>query len=267
MIKEKYNSFQCSFNNHGKLERYFNSGEVDFQRCCNCDQVFRQPFPTDDQLETIYSDLYNESNIKVGNTDQESNKYTVDAYADFLIEHLLEPTQKVLDFGAGSGALVETLRRRGFECDGIESSPEAREYCKNNRGIALYSCIDDVAEASYDFVIMIEVIEHLSDPWKDLAKIKMKLLPAGQLFVTTPNREGVRARIEKGNWREATKKFHLILFNRYSLIRLLTNSIGSTKSIRFSPIQKSGWKHWEWNRLCQLIGLPGTLCVVASLDK
>lgn len=253
---------------HHSYEEYYDEGETDFKRCCTCDLVFRHPFPTKDELEKIYRELYLEKNIDDGNTNQESNPYAIDSYADYLVNHVIRPSQRVLDFGAGSGALVEALRKRGVDCDGVETSSGARDFSSRRRGISLLANVSEISGKSYDVVLMIEVIEHLQEPWEELASIRKLLASGGKLFVTTPDREGLRARMEKGFWREATKKFHLILFNRPSLESVLRHcGFDDVQRVRFSPVQKCGFKAVLIGRLFQILGIHGTLCILAKVSS
>jgi len=98
-----------------------------------------------------------------------------------------------------------------------------------------------------------------------LKEIFRVLAPGGKLFITTPSRTGFRARIEKGNWREARKKFHLFLFDWRSIsFHLKRAGFTVLEQIVFSPYQKEGWKFAFYARVTQAIGMSGTLCVLAS---
>ena len=84
------------------------------------------------------------------------------------------------------------------------------------------------------------------------------------LFVTTPNRLGLRARMQKGYWREARKKFHLFLFDRASIEQMLLRAgFARVDWVRFSPLQNSGFPFWLYGRACQCLGVSGTLAVIA----
>src|SRR2546426_1569964 len=195
----------------------FARGETDFRMCSVCGLVFRERFPSASELVEIYRKIYALERIVSGQTDQESGTFAAKSYADFLTRRLLRHGMRVLDFGAGTGALVEALRAHGFAADGIEFSMLAREYCRTHRSFTLLANLDEVPDACFDAVVMIEVIEHVADLPGTLAAIWRVLVPGGLLFVTTPNRNGLRARLEGGYWREVQKKFHLFLFDSNSL--------------------------------------------------
>lgn len=99
----------------------------------------------------------------------------------------------LLDIGCGDGgfavlfgdALGATKRH------GIEISPEAAETA-NRKGIG--TIVADVGsegiafdDESFDVVIALEIIEHLTDPGAFLTEVHRVLKPKGTLVVSTPN--------------------------------------------------------------------------------
>jgi len=170
----------------------------------------------------------------------------------------------VLDYGAGTGRLVELFREAGFQADGLEFAHAARRHGLEYRGITLFARPAELPEGVYDLVTMIEVIEHLANLMEELMAIRKAMQRGGMLFVTTPNRVGLRARMEKGYWREARKKFHLFLFDRHSLKHILLRAgFSSVEVVHFSPVPKPGRLFWLYGRVCQCLRLGGTLCVTA----
>lgn len=252
----------------GSLRRYFSSGESDFKICDACKLVVRQPLPTAAELDEIYRAHYGQTLQESGVYDIESGVYALEAYATFMKRRLLSKSDRVLDFGSGTGIFVELWRRRGIVCDGLEASAEARDFCLKERGISLFDSAAAAPRQAYDIVTMIEVIEHLPDFWRDLETLRALLKPGGQIFITTPNREGLRARLEKGAWKEATNHFHFVLFSPKSLSRELRMSgFDHVELIRFCPILSPSWRSLFVGRSLQALGLHGTICVVARKPR
>ncbi len=248
-----------------QLAQYFQAGETDFLICKSCSSVFRRRFPGPEELDEIYRLAYQEENIAGDTTDQESGNFANRSFADYLTTKIVKPEDRILDYGAGSGMLVSELHNRGLACDGLEFAQSAREFCMRNRGYKLLSNLEEVPDGCYQAVTMIEVIEHLTDLTGTLKEIHRVLSPGGSLFITTPNRTGFRARVEKGNWREARKKFHLFLFDWTSIrFHLDRTGFAGVERIVFSPFQKEGLKYLVYARAMQAIGMSGTLCVLAS---
>jgi 2-polyprenyl-3-methyl-5-hydroxy-6-metoxy-1,4-benzoquinol methylase len=230
--------------------------------------VYREKFPSAKELENIYAEAYSERNIEHADTDQESGEFASAAYCRYLLGRYIRPGMRVLDFGAGTGELVMLLRRASIDAAGLEYSDAARDFCERRRGFQLYCDPSAFPAESFDVVIMIEVIEHLTDLWGALADVRRLLKPGGVLFITTPNRQGVRARLEKGHWREARKKYHLFLFDFSSIaFHLRANGYEGVEMISFSPVPRRGLKYWLVGRAMQMLSLPGSLCVVARRGR
>lgn len=250
------------------LEQPFADGETDFRLCPACGLVFRTTFPTPVELAEIYRQAYEVERIATGDTNQESGSFATASYVRYVKQWLglpaVQPGFRIFDYGAGSGELVASLRGCGLHADGLEFAPAAREYCLQQRGFELRSSLHDIADSHYTAATLIEVIEHLTDLQASLLELRRILVPGGRILVTTPNRRGLRARLEGGRWREASKKFHLFLFDAESLrFHLDLAGFMDIQHVRFSPLQRPGTKFWLSARTTQLIGLSGTLCMVA----
>lgn len=253
-----------------ETDRVYKTGEIDFRRCLFCGLIFREKFPSDDELVRIYKDAYQDEKVQSGETHQESGGFAVQQYTNFLNSRFGSQNRdgfRILDFGAGTGALVASLMKAGFDARGLEFSKAARDSCFKHRCIDLYPDLSHVENGTLDVVLMVEVIEHLTALHATLQDIKRVLKPNGVLFITTPNIDGLRARIEGGGWKEARKKFHLFLFRRNNLKNLLVRAgYSKIKFVKYGPLQKRGYSNLIYARICQFFKVEGTLQVFASAD-
>lgn len=97
----------------------------------------------------------------------------------------LRPGQRVLDFGCGSGLLVQYLREAG--CDAVGYDPYSPDHGDPVR----------LAE-TYDAVIAQDVIEHAESPLEVLARLDSLARPGALIAIGTPNAVGIDlARAEK----------------------------------------------------------------------
>jgi SAM-dependent methyltransferase len=129
---------------------------------------------------------------------------------------------RVLDAGCATGALLEKLRDRGWDCRGLEISPSG-DYARRERGLEVLGLPLEACAfpgASFHLVLASHLIEHLNDPAGFAAEVRRILAPGGYFLVTTPNIDGLQARLFRERWRSAIFD-HLYLFSVKTLSRLL----------------------------------------------
>lgn len=99
---------------------------------------------------------------------------------------------EVLDFGCGNGDVVLTLRSKGRHAHGIElDEPRIRKSLKPGaeQHVTLYGGGIPLpfADASFDWVVSTEVIEHIPDIARYIPELHRVLRPGGKVLVTTPD--------------------------------------------------------------------------------
>ena len=111
-------------------------------------------------------------------------------WVDEAIEKIPK-SAKVLDVGAGEGALVERYRRRGWDVLGVDSAYESPHV----RRADLLSLPFD--SGAFDAALCLDVLEHvdLLDQTRALGEIARILKPGGHLLLSVPNLAHLHSRI------------------------------------------------------------------------
>ena len=95
---------------------------------------------------------------------------------------------RILDVGCGTGANLKMLAAYG-EAEGVDISSQAIEFC-HERGLdsVKLGAIEQLpyADASFDLVTALDVIEHLDDDHVGLREIRRVLRPDGRVLLFVP---------------------------------------------------------------------------------
>jgi 2-polyprenyl-3-methyl-5-hydroxy-6-metoxy-1,4-benzoquinol methylase len=152
---------------------------------------------------------WNESNVKkfwdfYSNYPELYFTYQYGARIVDVVMPFIVPDSRILDFGCGTGFLINNLIEKPVKIYGVDLSPasvgtvnEKFKNKKNFQGAWLSDTM--IANKEYiqffDVVFLIEVVEHLNDEeLKNVVNIVKKLLkPNGKLMITTPNKEDLAA--------------------------------------------------------------------------
>jgi 2-polyprenyl-3-methyl-5-hydroxy-6-metoxy-1,4-benzoquinol methylase len=129
---------------------------------------------------------------------------------------------RILDFGAGRGAMLAALREAGTDAIGVE--PYGFDYLRS-AGFAVHPEIESLPRGiSFDGIICVDVVEHLPKAGDDLAALRSRLAENGWIYLSTPNAAGIKARILRDRWSEARNPGHLLLFTPCTMAFALERS-------------------------------------------
>ena len=100
-----------------------------------------------------------------------------------------QPPGRTLELGCSHGGFVALLRSVGFDAGGLELSPAIAEFARQTFGVNVaVGPIEDQAfeDGALDVVLAMDVLEHLADPRKTIARCVELLRPDGLLIIQTP---------------------------------------------------------------------------------
>lgn len=201
----------------------FNDGEyINYERCVQCQVVFRNPRLPDDWRLAKYEDKpLAEQQTRLIPAIQAHYAYM----ARQLKRMLANPVQnRLLDFGCGAGGFLLEANKTGFQVMGLELNKALAEYVKKEYKIPVFQGLIDspsFENEKFDCIISSQVFEHLLDPQGTLESVKAHLNPKGLLLIEVPNISHIRERLRKGALMDDS---HLFYFSSTSLPRMLSNA-------------------------------------------
>lgn len=193
---------------------------LDVFRCEKCNMIFVDiiGFKNAYNLTNFYEFNYFEIGRDIGYKGYSDLPISEFYWQEALIK-LIENVEgkRILDVGCGMGKLLELLKKKGIDADGIEISKYAWEKGLlkglNIRHGEIYS-IDD--NTKYDIITAFDLIEHIPDIYKFLNKVLTLLKDNGVFIFTTPDAEfGIK---QKEKWYGFnTSLEHILYFTRENL--------------------------------------------------
>lgn len=126
----------------------------------------------------------------------------------------------VLEVGFGTGAGVLQYAHHVGVVDAIDPDPAAERFAQRvfpvqNIGWICRRIEDWSAEVDYDFIVMIEVLEHVESARAALRSVSNLVRVGGEALITVPNSQRARVREEPLNTQEWTPASFLVLLQDY----------------------------------------------------
>lgn len=208
------------------VEYYSSSQTFTYLSCDRCNSVYLDRPPVD-RLQEIYPTNYYSYAAEQeprGIVEQIKEYLDVRAFRS-LLSRIEGDDLKVLDVGGGSGWLLNVVRKASarvkqtHEVDldpGARARAEAAGHVFHHCKVEEFSCAE-----SFDLILMLNLIEHVSDPAAVLRAMGKLLSPQGLILIKTPNVRTLDCRIFRNhNWGGFHCPRHFVLFTRQSIIDL-----------------------------------------------
>ncbi|MEI8396918.1 MAG: glycosyltransferase [Rhodospirillaceae bacterium] len=218
----------CDFQNQQYL--FLNQG-TPIVKCGGCGLILRNPQPSDECLDSIYSASYfigsDEASLRV-----ETNRLKrltgalyLDEVEKFRRYHGdIKTGGRLLEIGCGLGNLLLEAKARGYDVTGVEVSASAAATANERLGDQRVhqGTVEeiDLPPASFDVCILADVIEHTRDPVRFLGHIYELVRPGGVVFIAVPSLDSWSAQLMREHWVEF-KAEHLFYFDRQTVQNLM----------------------------------------------
>jgi 2-polyprenyl-3-methyl-5-hydroxy-6-metoxy-1,4-benzoquinol methylase len=199
-------------------------------KCNNCHLIYMNPMEKVSKTNEYYFKAKNthaptirESYLKTA----ESQVHLIQKYAT---------GKNLLDIGCAQGFFLHNASRAGYTTKGIEISQDAAEYAVREFGLDIEAKPFEglrFPENHFDVVTLWQVLEHVPYPLTILKEVHRILKPEGLLVVSTPDIEGIPARVLRRKWWDI-KRLHINQFSTKTLTDILQNAMfRNTSSVSY----------------------------------
>ncbi|MBI2339348.1 MAG: class I SAM-dependent methyltransferase [Deltaproteobacteria bacterium] len=198
------------------------SAHYQINRCTHCGLLRASPILDEEGVVKLYRDS-SETNIAPG---EETNVQRTMRRYYRLAQPFLDGRHRMLDVGCDRGFILEEAAKDGFkEVHGLEPNPAARQLAAHIKDAVLSDQFYEQTSypsSSFDFMVMIHVLDHLVDPRVVLAKALCDLKPGGVMMAVVHNVESLLGRILGGRF-PPFNLYHFYYFSKRTLGALFAN--------------------------------------------
>ena len=278
---ERTTAVRCNLCGYDVPSSFLQDDNYIFVRCRNCGFVYQNPQPVFEDLRRRYSEGYfqyeidNEANffhlMALGLRDVRFDVLTQAVTKRQLAAHAAQ-RRTFLDIGCATGMLLEHMREEGWSVRGVDLTPESAAYGRAHRGLDIFAgTLHEAAlpEGSQTVIHFSHLIEHVPNPGHFLHEVARVLAPGGLALVTTPNVNGLQARIFRNRWRSAIAD-HVYLFNKRTLRRFLRGAgLRPIRTVTWGGLAVGSAPTWikrPMDRLAKRWGFGDVVMIAATRD-
>jgi len=189
-------------------------------KCRNCHLIYVNPIEKASKINGDYS--------KMGNTDASiirQPRLSATESQVSLIKRYGDGTH-LLDIGCGEGFFLFNASKAGYTTKGVELSQDAASYARREFGLDVEGKPFEemhLPENDFNVVTMWQVLEHLPYPLATLKEVHRILKPGGLLATSTPDIEGIPAKVFRRKWWNL-RKLHINQFTAKTLTDMLNRA-------------------------------------------
>lgn len=198
-------------------------------KCKNCNFVFIDADFSTRELENFYTREYFTEAVDYFN--EQERTYMAGRYLDEVKK--IKKKGKLLEIGCASGFLLKLAQKQGFDSYGVEISGDASKFAREKLGLKVKNSTLENARfkpRSSDVVILINVLEHLTNPLETLREVNRILKDDGIVMVCVPNLDSANMRLRYFfhllKYKNGSKfsKLHLSYFTPETLTEMCKSS-------------------------------------------
>ena len=206
----------------------FEQGVAQVNQIVNCkDCGLMYANPRTKEVDSVLIETYDPEFVLSAIVNQDSQRLEKEALQvkdyektrAFLDKHYPEKG-KLIEVGSGLGYLLNFFKQDGWNVLGLEPNVGMCRYAESEFGIKILPTILEKAELedrSADAVLMMHVIEHVSDPYSTLKEVYRILKPGGIFVMETPRYDTLMFKLLGKRERSLSCDGHIYFFTTSTL--------------------------------------------------
>ena len=159
--------------------------------CQSCGMTFADQIPSQAAFDKYYRDLSKYAFEHRSGKESPEDEWRLRQVANSLRSFIPSPDTRILEIGCSNGRLLGFLKSDGFKnVFGLDPAPDSAESARKLYEVeVLTGSIFDapVREHEYDFVILLEVLEHIRDTAVAVAALRRFLSNTGMVYIDVPD--------------------------------------------------------------------------------
>lgn len=203
-------------------------------KCSNCGLYFRSPILDDRELELHYSNYNYKTlhNSALFPTERAVYKYLKG-------QHVENRQKSVLDFGCNEGVFLG-LFVNDFKCYGCEIDQRVRKLAEE-RGIVMLEDPDvKKSNHKFDYILLIDVFEHLKNPTETISQLLDALNKSGKLIISTGYADSPSCKNDLANYWYFTNSLQHLCMIGYDYIQYIR------KKFKLKLIMRKRLSHYDF---------------------
>lgn len=180
---------------------------------------FTKPVVNDEKIEKYY----NTTDYLPHSSNKTLMSFLFDFFSKIMVKNKtsfmlrLGAVNTYLDYGCGVGKLIKSMKKKGVESYGYDTSSLAVSAC-NNKSLKASSNLDDLPN-QFDLISFWHSLEHVSDYTKALKKTKQILSKNGSVVVALPNYDSFDAKFYSKFWAAYDTPRHRVHFTKKGFVK------------------------------------------------
>ena len=232
---EKRNCPACCANDEREL---FCKSGGSYVACNKCSMIYLNPVFKDDVLEEYYRSNHQLQGEAVSN----DIKFYSTLYSKGLnlITESFQELGSILDVGCSTGIFLDIAKSNGWETFGLELNKKEAESARLKNHLIKEEMIGSVRfDKKFSAITLWDVFEHIKDGFQFLNDAKKLLKEDGIVFIQSPSRDALAAKIMQSECNMFDGLEHVNLYGIESLT-ILAKSAGFKIDIYETVISEIG---------------------------